>query len=260
MTAGETDRSDRPLLLLPPSKGKASGGDGPPYATTLTAGHPLATERRNLLDAVRADLPGLDDRALARIAGVRAKDVGVARRELDGLDDAPTLPAHRRYTGIVHGNAGLADIDPDRIGADVLIVSALLGLADLQDPVPAYRLEFGAALPSIGGIGTWWRDRLSAQVRVRGAGRRVWDLLPGEHARMWDRHVRSDLDVIDVGFVRPDGRPANAARTKVCKGRVTAWLMAHPAATPGEVAAGLDPGEGWSLRATDVELIATFAG
>lgn len=260
MTAADSGRAGRPLLLLPPSKGKASGGDGPPYATTLTARHPLTAARRQLLDAVRTDLPGLDGRALARIAGVRAKDVDAARRDLDAVEDAPTLPAHRRYTGIVHGNAGLADLDPDRIGADVLIVSALLGLADLREPVPAYRLEFGAALPSIGGIGTWWRDRLSAQVRDRGTGRRVWDLLPGEHARMWDRQVRTDLEVIDVDFVRPDGRPANAARTKVCKGRVAAWLIGHPSATPEEVAGDLDPGEGWSLRATETELIATFSG
>jgi len=245
------------LILLPPSKGKASGGDGPPYATTLTDGHPLAAARRELLEALQADLPGIDDRALARLAGVRSKDVGSARRILDGIEHAPTLSAHRRYTGVVHGNARLADLQPAAIGADVLIVSALLGLADLEDAVPPYRLEFGAALPSIGGIGTWWRDRLSDHVRARAAGRRVWDLLPGEHARMWDQRVRDDLDVVDVRFVRQDGRSANAARTKVCKGRVAAWVIAHPSAMPADVARDLDPGEGWSVRATDTGVVAT---
>lgn len=259
MSAARPGRANRPLILLPPSKGKASGGDGPAYATTLTDGHPLAGARRELLAALQADLPELDERSLARIAGVRSKDVDPARRELDGVGDAPTLPAHRRYTGIVHGNAGLADLQPGEIAADVLIVSALLGLADLTDAVPPYRLEFGAALPSIGGIGTWWRERLSDQLRGRADGRRVWDLLPGEHARMWDQRVRDDLDVIDVSFVRPDGRSANAARTKVCKGRVAAWLIAHPSAAPADVAGDLDPGEGWSLRATDTGVIATFS-
>ncbi|TVR33043.1 MAG: peroxide stress protein YaaA [Nitriliruptor sp.] len=254
-----SDRVERPLLLLPPSKGKASGGDGPAYAATLTDGHPLAAARRELLAALQADLPGLDDRTLARVAGVRSKDVAAARQDLESVERAPTLPAHRRYTGIVHGNAGLADLDPDDLGTDVLIVSALLGLADLTDPVPPYRLEFGAALPSIGGIGTWWRDRLSDAIRARAANRRVWDLLPGEHARMWDQRVRDDLDVIGVSFVRPDGRSANAARAKVCKGRVAAWLINHPSATPGDLAGDLDPGEGWSLRVTDTGVTATFS-
>ena len=254
------DRNERPLLLLPPSKGKANGGDGPAYAATLTEGHPLAAARKELLAALQADLPGLDDRTFARVAGVNSKDVASARQDLAGIEDGATLPAHRRYTGIVHGNAGLADLDPGVLGTEVWIVSALLGLAHLAEPVPAYRLEFGAALPTIGGIGTWWRDRLTDQMQDRAAGRRVWDLLPGEHALMWDRRVRRDLDVIDVRFVRPDGRPANAARTKVCKGRVAAWVIAHPSATPQDVARDLDPGQGWSVRAGDAELVATHAG
>ena len=247
-------------MLLPPSKGKATGGDGPAYADTLTGRHPLAAARRDLLTTLQADLPRLDDRALVRVAGVRTQDVATTRQDLEMVGDAPTLPANRRYTGVVHGNAGLANLDPDEIGADVVVVSALLGLAELAEPVPAYRLEFGAALPSIGGIGTWWRDRLAGHVEDRAAGRRVWDLLPGEHARMWDQRVRNDLDVIDVRFIRPDGRPANAARAKVCKGRVAAWVIANPSTTPKDLARELDPGEGWSVRAGDTEVTATYSG
>jgi uncharacterized protein len=248
------------LVLLPPSKGKAPGGDGPAYAATLTDHDPLGAARRELLAAVQADLPALDDRGLARVGGVRSKDVEATRAELSELATAPTLPAHRRYTGIVHGNAGLGDLRPDEVHVEVRIVSALLGLADLTDPVPAYRLEFGASLPSIGGIGTWWRDRLREPVRELTQGRRVWDLLPAEHARMWDRRVRDASDVIDVRFLRPDGRAANAARTKVLKGRLTGWLLEHDAAVPADAVADLDPGEGWSLRAEESALVATFDG
>jgi hypothetical protein len=66
-------------------------------------------------------------------------------------------------------------------------------------------------------------------VRVAG-GARVWDLLPAEHARMWPTGLRDDLDVVGVRFVRPDGRAANAARTKVAKGLLTAHLLATRAA------------------------------
>jgi cytoplasmic iron level regulating protein YaaA (DUF328/UPF0246 family) len=257
----------RPVILLPPSKGKASGGSGRPFAQTL-ARHPLAAYRRELLEAAVVSAKERDDAVLARRCGIIQRDAAAARRTLRGLADAPTMPAHRRYTGVVHGNAGLATIDPANAGADVRIVSALMGLVALDEPVPAYRLEFTATLPGLNGarpssIATFWRDRLDDELCRIGGGSRVWDLLPGEHARMWPEGVREDLDVISVAFVRPDGRPANAARTKVAKGRLTALLLADPRLTPAGLArAGRNEplGSGWTLDADGRDVIATFAG
>ena len=256
-----TRTSDRcaPVLLLPPSKGKAAGGDGPPYARTLTAS-PLDAARREVLQAVQTDVDELDDATLARVAGVAAKDVEAARTDLRGLAAAPTMPAHRRYTGIVHGNAGLADLDPTEIRVDVRIVSALAGLVELAQPLPPYRLEFAARLPSLGGLATWWRGRLAEHLEELVRGRLVWDLLPGEHARIWDRAVRGRAEVVEILFVRPDGRAANAARTKVCKGRIAAFLIAHPEVEVHGLIAGADPGDGWKLTADGRGVRATFVG
>jgi uncharacterized protein len=246
----------RPVILLPPSKGKAPGGTGRAYARTL-ARHPLAEHRRDVLEAAVASAAERDDAVLARRCGVAERDAADARRMLAGLADAPTMPAHRRYTGIVHGNARLGDVDPATAGADVRIVSALLGLVAPDEPVPAYRLEFNATLPGLGGtasggVATFWRDRLAEELCRVAGGARVWDLLPAEHARMWPRGVRDDLDVVTVRFVRPDGRPANAARTKVAKGLLTALLLAQPRTTPAGLAR-LGPkeplGAGWTLDA-----------
>ncbi len=250
-------------MLLPPSKGKAPGGDGPPHGAVVAADTgPLGPARRELLAAVTGDLDGLDDAALARLAGVGAAKVADARKLLQALPDAPTRPGHRRYTGVVHGNAGLAELDPDTAGADVRIVSALLGLVALADPVPDYRLEVAARLPSLGGIGPWWRDRLAGPIARLAAGRRVWDLLPAEHARVWDLAVRERLAVVTVRFVRPDGRAANAARTKVCKGRLTAALLRAPDLDAAGLAREADPGPGWQLRADPdgTGVTATFSG
>jgi uncharacterized protein len=252
--------SRSPLVLLPPSKGKAPGGDGPAYAATLDPSHPLTPARRELLDAVLAAAGDLDDAAAARVCGVAARDAAAARRFLARVDTAATMPAHRRYTGIVHGNAGLADLDPAAVGAEVRIVSPLLGLAALDELVPAYRLELAVTLEGVGGLCPWWRGRLAAPLAALGAGRRVWDLLPGEHARVWDPEVRADLDVVTVRFLRPDGRAANAARTKVCKGRLAAALLAVADLDPQRLAAEADPGEGWTLHAEDDTVTAVFAG
>lgn len=247
----------RPVVLLPPSKGKAEGCEGAPYRCAIDREHPLAAPRREVLAAAMDAAASLPDRDLARVAGVRASHVPQARTALAGLESSPLLPAHRRYTGIVHGNAGLAAMDPATLDVDIRIVSALLGLVALDEPVPAYRLEFSASLPPLGGLSTFWRDRVGEHLRAIAGDARVWDLLPGEHARMWPRGLREQLDVVTVRFVRPDGRSANAARTKVAKGRLAAWLVARPDADPSGVAAGADAGEGWSLRADGDTVTAT---
>jgi uncharacterized protein len=249
-----------PLILLPPSKGKAAGGAGPAYAVAIAGAGQLDGDRRELLAVLVSVAADLDDATAARVCGVAARDAADARARLERLGDAPTMPAHRRYTGIVHGNAGLADLDPDAVTAEVRIVSPLLGLAALDDPVPAYRLELAVRLPHLGGLAGWWRQRLAPTLRGLGRGRRVWDLLPGEHARVWDRAVRADLDVVGVRFVRPDGRAANPARTKVCKGRLAAALVTQPDLEPATLVDGVDPGQGWTLRSEGDSVTATFAG
>lgn len=242
---------DRPLVLLPPSKGKAAGGDGGAYAATLTDAHPLTAARRRVLAAVSGAASTLDERALARLAGVGAAKVGEQRAALERLADAPTLPAHRRYTGVVHANAALSRLDPARAPLDVRVVSPLLGLAALDEAVPAYRLELAASLAGLGGLGPFWREALAGPLAALATGRRVWDLLPAEHARVWPAASRGDAEVLTVHFVRPDGRAANAARTKVLKGRLLATLLRRPRATPATLARHLDDDlepERWRLE------------
>jgi uncharacterized protein len=257
---------DPPLLLLPPSKGKAEGGRAPAYGTTLEDGdHPLAAARLQVLAAIVAAVPALADGPLVRLAGVRARDVELARDLLTSLPDAPTLPARQRYTGVVHGNAGLAAPTSGAAGGsgaagvEVLIVSPLLGLVGLDEPVPHYRLELGASLPGLGGLATFWRDRLAGHLASVAAGRRVWDLLPAEHARVWPPAARGEVDVVVARFVRPDGRAANAARTKVAKGRLAAHLRARPDEAPGTIGAGV-LGAGWEVGTAPGTLVATWVG
>jgi cytoplasmic iron level regulating protein YaaA (DUF328/UPF0246 family) len=263
------------VILLPPSKGKASGGSRPGYARSL-ARHPLAAYRREVLESAVSSASETDDAVLARRCGVAQRDAPAARKMLRGLAEAPTMPAHLRYTGVVHGNAGLAMVDPASAAADVRIVSALMGIVALDEPVPLYRLEFSASLPGLGrakgtgSLAAFWRDRLDEELLRVGGGTRVWDLLPAEHARMWPSDVRDELDVVTVGFVRPDGRSANAARTKVAKGRLAAYLLAHPRTTPSGLVRAVERsrsrgsaedgplGAGWDVTADGSELRATY--
>ena len=248
----------RPVVLLPPSKGKAAGGSDTFHGPTTRRPHPLAAARGEVMTAAVDAASSCSDADLTRLTGVAAAHLPAARAGLAALAEAPSLPAHQRYTGVVHGNAGLAELDPAVLDVDVRIVSGLLGLVALDEPVPPYRLEFGASLPPLGGLATFWRDRLGEYLLEIADGVRVWDLLPGDHARMWPPGVRERLDAVTVRFLRPDGRAANAARTKVAKGRLAAWLIAAPEADPSDAAAEADLGDGWSLTVTGDTVTATF--
>lgn len=255
----------QPLVLLPPSKGKSDAGTGPAYEDTIEPAHPLAGARREVLEHVVAGVDELDDDAVVRVAGVRRQHLDDGRRRMRELGRLPCIPARERYTGIVHANADLDQLTPERRQADGVVVSAVLGLAELDDPVPSYRVEFPASIPGLGGLATYWRGAAADHLSTLTADRAVWDLLPGEHARIWPRGLASERDHRHVRFVRPDGRPANAARTKVAKGRLAGWLLRHAAdatVDAAAVAAALDAGDGWTLAPAGdgPGLTATYTG
>lgn len=260
-----TTAPELPVVLLPPSKGKAAEGDGPAYGQVVDQG-PLGAQRRRVLDTVRSVATEVDDATLARIAGVAAADVDVARAALRALDTAPTRPARTRYTGVVHGNAQLAAVDPDTAGVEVLVLSALLGIVALDEAVPAYRLELAASLPRLGGLATFWREAMADHLQARLGGRQVLDLLPDTHARAVAPRVRATAEVVRVRFETPAGGAANAARTKVAKGRLVGQLVAAGSSAavdvaPASLASRLDLGEGWQLGVRDgATLVAVYLG
>jgi len=95
-------------ILLPPSEGKAAGGDGPPWAAGDGAfGGALAARRREVV------------KALGRAKGGDATLLGVGGRHLEHsrlanqavvAGAAGTLPAWARYTGVVHDHLGVASL------------------------------------------------------------------------------------------------------------------------------------------------------
>lgn len=247
-----------PLVLIPSSKAKADGGDGRPYGGTLDDS-PLGKARRTVLDAVMDAAETLDDAGVGRLCGCRPDEVGGYRHQLAQLAASPTLPAHRRYTGVVHRFAELAAVDPAAAGVEVGIVGGLLGVALLDEPVPDYRLEVTGRLADLQVLGTWWRGQLGPVLRQWSASRPVWDLLPGEFARLWPERERGDAEVVRVDFRRRDGRAAPAASAKVAKGRLLRLLIDDPGLTPRRLSRR-QPLEGWHLAVSGSELTATLTG
>ena len=212
-------------VLLPPSEGKAIGGDGPIWSTELGRFAELHGRRSTLV------------RRLARVRGGNEKLLGVGGNHLisarianSSLTTAPSLPAWRRYTGVVWDGLDVASLpaaDKRRAMSSVVVVSGLLGLVGLDDPLPEYRLKMGASLAPYGKLSTWWRPVLAAPLSEWAAQRFVVDLLPNEH-----RAACSEADVcgVHITFVERHGKVAGHD-AKLAKGRLARHLLTtreHP--------------------------------
>lgn len=227
-----------PLILLPPSEGKAAGGDGPPWrpgAMTLD----LDARRERALGALSSAMRA-NEAARAKLLGVKGAALRAATEANREVRDAPTLPAIQRYTGVLYDalDAGsLPAAARRRLDRSVLILSGLWGAVAPADPVPDYKLKMGAALPRLGKLSTWWRDDLSAAIAARATGRTVWHLLPNEHQAAWQ--APEGLVQWSVRFLEPGADGALVAVShwnKFLKGALVRHLLMHPATTPGSLA------------------------
>ena len=203
-------RARRLAILLPPSEGKAPGGDGPPWARGTGA------------------LPSLDP--------ARAK---VLRAAKGGLAKAPTLAAADRYTGVLYREldaAGLPAALRRRFADQALIFSGLWGASSPADPIPHYKLKMSASLPGLGKLSTFWRPTLTAALADRLAGHTVWDLLPIEHSAGWLPDEVPYARRFTVRFVGADGQTV-AHWNKLLKGALVRHILEAQPTSPAELAA-----------------------
>jgi cytoplasmic iron level regulating protein YaaA (DUF328/UPF0246 family) len=157
------------LVLLAPSRGKASPERGRRVGLSTLVYPRLRKPRETLIDAV-------DPR----------------------LRIVPAIAAAELYTGVLFTALGLADLPWD----DLLIASALWGVVRPGDRIPAYRLDMSAGPPGVGALAAYWREPLRAALPDRGL---VLDLRSGSYAAAWEPRRATRLRVRAFAEA-PDGR------------------------------------------------------
>lgn len=200
-----------PVILLPPSEGKAPGGTRPAWKTSAGVfGARLSRCRSRVAQALH-DLDGGD----AALLGVSGRHLDHARQINAHLIGSPTMPAWQRYTGVVWDHidpASLSAAAVARARASIAVFSGLLGLVGFDDPIPEYKLKIGAtlALPSTSHdhtrqkLAAFWQPHLSPVLDEWIAGRTVIDLLPNEHRRAWN--PSAEVTIVRATFVDAHGR------------------------------------------------------
>lgn len=212
------------LILLPPSETKAPGGKRVPLDLDTLSFPELNPTRRELIDAVvgiAADVPA----SLAALGLSERQRDEVARNA--ELRAAATLPAVRRYTGVLYDGLGITEFTrAERRRADerLAVASALFGLVRGADPIPAYRLSGDSALPGLPTLRTVWRPVL--QPVLREFPGLVVDLRSGKYAALAPVPTAVTVRVVTVAA---DGRRTTVSHhNKSYKGRLAAvWARAR---------------------------------
>ncbi len=145
-----------------------------------------------------------------RVVGAGGAIAERARRAALALaaGTAPSLPAHRRFTGVVWEHLRPAELE-DAALRRVVVVSALCGLVTGTDPVPDHRHKLSVRLGDLGRLDRWWRPVLTEALTRHVRRKTVWDLLPHEHAAAVDL---SSLRTVHVRFEGDTGHAAKAVK------------------------------------------------
>lgn len=215
------------IVLLPPSETKRAGGDGPVLRLESMSCSELTPVRTALVD----DLVELarDRTACRKALGLSASQDAEIDRNAE-LRTAATLPAIRRYTGVLYD---ALDIESLRGGAAararerLVIGSALFGLLRADDQIPAYRLSATSKLPNGPTLAARWRPLLEPVLAKLAESQLVVDLRSGSYASLGRLAgaVRVDVVAEDSGGARKVVTHFNKAH----KGRLARTLAASRA-------------------------------
>ena len=235
--------SPTPLILLPPSEGKASGGEGPPLDLDTLSFESLS-KTRALMAKSLGQLTG-KPRVAQKLLGVKGVALETARADNTGLMDTPTLPAIERYTGVMYDSIDYKSLDADArecFGQSVIIMSGLFGILRPYDMIPVYKLKMGARLRRNKACSAIWKPLISKALATSDESSVIWDLLPNEHSAAWDPSlvacdVRFTVKFLEAGR---DGKLKTVSHwSKALKGALVRHLVSNPDAA-GSADSALD--------------------
>ena len=221
------------LLLLPPSEGKAPGGDGGVLDLDGLSFPELTAVRRTLVAAL-VRLARREPRKLRAALGLGVSQGGEVAADA-ALRTSPTAPALQRYNGVLYDELGYGTLPAAarrRADTSVVVASALFGLVRPGDRIPYYRLSGTTALPGVRPLRALWRPALSTVLQAQPG--LVVDLRSAAYAAL--APVPGSLQ---VRVLREQGgrRTVVSHDNKYTKGRLARQLCLHGARTAGDVAA-----------------------
>ncbi len=218
------------LVLVPPSETKHPGGDGAPLDLGSLSFPELRPVRIELASAL-VELAGDSPASRAALGLSARQDDEIARNA--ALRTSPTLPALERYTGVLYDALDVPSMTRarrSRAASRLAIGSALFGVLRASDPIPAYRLSAGSALPGLPTLRVLWNPALSRVLTA--VDDLVVDLRSGAYAEL--APVPGAVTVQVLSERRDGTRSVVSHANKATKGRLARFL-ATTTAEPRDV-------------------------
>ncbi len=220
-----------PLILLPPSEGKASGGEARALHMTSLSFSSL-NETRKLMIKGLVDVSSKPEAAL-RLLGLKGKSLETAKLDNLSVENTLTKPAIERYTGVMFDAIDYPTFnDAEKVifNESVIIMSGLFGMVRPTDMIPIYKLKMGAKLHEGKACSSTWKPLVTEIIAAEGKHRVIWDLLPVEHSAAWDPLGVTAAARFTVKFLqrRPDGNLKTVSHwSKTLKGALVRYLVSN---------------------------------
>jgi cytoplasmic iron level regulating protein YaaA (DUF328/UPF0246 family) len=243
------------LVLLPPSEGKARGGDGPPVEIANLSWPELTPTRirvaRTLVNVCQGNAARARDRLGLSLA---LDDDRAANAE---LLESPTMGAGERYCGVLHDALGyptLSKTAQRRADHAVVVLSGLWGITRPTDLLPAYRIGIATQLPRLGTLPALWRKPLHGVLDGLVAAEGAIDLRSTGYSQMYRPSPAAAPHLIDVRITGPDGKRAAASyQSKVAKGLLVREMLRNGEPSVEALLAAAEAiGVGGSVESTGV--------
>lgn len=224
--------SNYPLILLPPSESKASGGEAPSLNLSDLS-FPEFEKQRELMTKTLIQM-SKKPRVAQKTLGVKGAALDKARADNASLNLAPTMPAIERYTGVMYDFINYQSLDEQAqscFAANAIIFSGLYGTVRPFDLIPNYKLKMGARIRLKKTCAAIWKPLITSALASVAKDRVVWDLLPNEHSVAWDPDEVSYAARFTVKFLEDPGdgklRTLNHW-SKAMKGALIRYLVSNP--------------------------------
>lgn len=195
------------IILIPPSEGKAEGGNSDPLKS-------VSGITEDLIEAIKEADPkklyGLKEKALEKAITVNKE-----------ILSSKTMPAIERYTGVVYDAIEYQTLkNKSDFNSRVLIVSGLFGLVRPTDLIPNYRLKIDKLKAA-----KLWLNSNSKKLEDKF----VIDLLPQAHKKAvkYKNGIAVEFVLKKAGKKMPAGHQG-----KHIKGRFVRWLIENNVTDP----------------------------
>ena len=211
-----------PMILLPPSEGKAVPNTKAVLDLAMLSFPEINELRLKVIESLVKVSEGRGA-AARKILGVTAnQDDEIARNH--ALPTKPVAPAMAVYTGVLFDAIGIDSLSKSELknfSRDAYVVSALFGLISVKDCIPAYRLSGSTKLPKLGSLASLWNN--SVADLLGSADEFIIDLRSGTYQKLGQipAVAASNSVVPRVLQKMPSGPPKVVSHhNKATKGRI----------------------------------------